>query len=69
MPELIHSAGAEDPASTAEVDRLLARRTRHIRLKGEIEGLFQARIWSQTAKIIRAWMTWVALLDVLRSTC
>ncbi|TPJ88213.1 diguanylate cyclase [Mesorhizobium sp. B2-5-4] len=61
----MHIDGQEDPALTAEVDRLLARRTRDIRLKGEIEQLFRARIWSQTAKIIRAWMIWVALLDVL----
>ncbi|WP_245499234.1 GGDEF domain-containing protein [Mesorhizobium sp. M1A.F.Ca.ET.072.01.1.1] len=43
----------------------MARRTRDIRLKGEIRNLFRARVWPQTAKIIRAWMTWVALLDVL----
>ncbi|MER9585486.1 diguanylate cyclase [Mesorhizobium sp. M0276] len=55
----------EDPALTSEVDRLLARRTREIRLKGEINRLFRERIWSQTAKTIRAWMVWVALLDVL----
>ncbi len=55
----------DDPAVTAEVERLLAHRTRDIRLKGEIKRLFQARVWSQTAKIIRAWMTWVAFLDVL----
>ncbi|MBZ9889161.1 GGDEF domain-containing protein [Mesorhizobium sp. BR1-1-3] len=51
-------------AITAEVDRLLASRTRDIRLTGEIYRLFRARVWSQT-KIIRAWMVWVALLDVL----
>lgn len=55
----------DDPAITAEVERLLARRTRDIRLKGEIKRLFRARVWSQTAKIIRAWMIWVAFLDVL----
>ncbi|RVC60442.1 GGDEF domain-containing protein, partial [Mesorhizobium sp. M4B.F.Ca.ET.088.02.2.1] len=57
-----------DPAIGAEVDQLLARRTRDIRLKGEIMRLFRARVWSQTAKIIRAWMIWVALLDVLTLT-
>ncbi|MBZ9987629.1 diguanylate cyclase [Mesorhizobium sp. BH1-1-5] len=61
----MQSDGKEDRVLTAEVDRLLARRTRDIRLKGEIERLFRARVWSQTAKIIRAWMIWVALLDVL----
>lgn len=53
------------PAITAEVERLLTFRTRDIRLKGEIKELFQARIWSQTAKIIRAWMIWVAVLHVM----
>lgn len=55
----------DDPAIIAEVERLLARRTRDIRLEGEIKRLFRARVWSQTAKIIRAWMVWVAFLDVL----
>ena len=59
------SAAHDDPAIIAEVERLLARRTRDIRLKGEIKRLFRARVWSQTAKIIRAWMIWVAFLDVL----
>lgn len=55
----------DDPAIHAEVDRLLSRRTRDIRLRGDIERLYRARIWSQTAKIIRSWMIWVAVLDVL----
>ncbi|OWK21858.1 hypothetical protein AJ88_12460 [Mesorhizobium amorphae CCBAU 01583] len=61
----MHLEVQDDPAIAAEVDRLLARRTRDIRLKGEIKRLFRARVWSQTAKIIRAWMIWVAFLDVL----
>ncbi|AZO00731.1 diguanylate cyclase [Mesorhizobium sp. M9A.F.Ca.ET.002.03.1.2] len=61
----MHLEVQDDPAITAEVDRLLARRTRDIRLKGQIKRLFRARVWSQTAKIIRAWMIWVAFLDVL----
>ncbi|MBZ9852150.1 GGDEF domain-containing protein [Mesorhizobium sp. CA14] len=61
----MHLDVQDDPALSAEVDRLLARRTRDIRLKGEIKRLFRARVWSQTAKIIRAWMIWVALLDLL----
>ncbi|MBZ9866408.1 GGDEF domain-containing protein [Mesorhizobium sp. CA15] len=61
----MHLDAQDDPALTAEVDRLLARRTRDIRLKGEIKRLFRARVWPQTAKIIRAWMIWVALLDLL----
>ena len=56
---------ADNSAIAAEVEQLLARRTRDIRLKGEIKRLFRARIWSQTAKVIRAWMIWVVLLDVL----
>lgn len=56
----IHRDVQDNPAITAEVDQLLARRTRDIRLKGEIKHLFRTRIWSQTAKIIRAWMIWVA---------
>ena len=47
---------------TAEVERLLSCRTRDIRLKGPMQELFRARIWSQTAKIIRAWMIWVVIL-------
>jgi diguanylate cyclase (GGDEF)-like protein len=61
----MHLEGRNDPTTTVEVERLLARRTRDIRLTGEIQRQFRARIWSQTAKIIRAWMIWVAFLDVL----
>ncbi|MDX8538602.1 GGDEF domain-containing protein [Mesorhizobium abyssinicae] len=68
MTNLAPSDEQYDPAIGAEVDQLLARRTRDIRLKGEIMRLFRARVWSQTAKIIRAWMIWVALLDVLTLT-
>jgi hypothetical protein len=65
VSDRIHLDALDDPAITAEVERLLARRTRDIRLTGEINRLFRARVWSQTAKIIRAWMIWVAFLDVL----
>lgn len=68
MSNLVPSDEQHDPAIGAEVDQLLARRTRDIRLKGEIMRLFRARVGSQTAKIIRAWMIWVALLDVLTLT-
>jgi diguanylate cyclase (GGDEF)-like protein len=58
------------PTITAEVERLLTFRTRDIRLKGEIKELFRTRTWSQTAKIIRAWMMWVAVLHVMTmATC
>ncbi|MDX0603468.1 diguanylate cyclase [Sinorhizobium medicae] len=53
------------PAVMAEVERLLGGRTRDVRLKGELGRLFEERSWSRTAKIIRAWMIWVTLLDVL----
>nr|WP_246233279.1 GGDEF domain-containing protein [Aurantimonas aggregata] len=56
---------AEKPEIMAEVERLLGRRTRDIRLSGELLSLFWERTWSQTAKIIRSWMIWVAILDVL----
>ncbi|MBZ9735004.1 GGDEF domain-containing protein [Mesorhizobium sp. CA18] len=65
MSDLTHIDVQDDPALIAEVDRLLARRTRDIRLKGEVRRLFRARVWPQTAKIIRAWMIWVAVLDML----
>ncbi|MCO6406534.1 GGDEF domain-containing protein, partial [Aurantimonas endophytica] len=52
----------------AEVERLLEKRTRDIRLNGELLHLFRERTWSQTAKIIRSWMIWVAVLDVLTLT-
>jgi diguanylate cyclase (GGDEF)-like protein len=68
VSNLVHFDGQHEPAIAAEVDQLLARRTRDIRLKGEIMRLFRARVWSQTAKIIRAWMIWVALLDMLTLT-
>lgn len=55
----------DDPAITAEVERLLSRRTRDIRLNGELSRLYRARNWPQTAKIIRAWMIWVAILGVM----
>jgi diguanylate cyclase (GGDEF)-like protein len=53
------------PPIVEEVERLLGGRTRNIRLKGELAHLFRERSWPQTAKIVRAWMVWVTLLDVL----
>jgi len=55
----------QDPAVLSEVERLLAGRTRDIRLKGKLRLLFQERSWPRTAKIVRAWMTWVVVLDVV----
>ncbi|MEO9338564.1 GGDEF domain-containing protein [Mesorhizobium sp. SB112] len=53
------------PDTVDDVERLLGGRTRDIRLNGELGGLFLERSWRQTAKIIRAWMVWVIILDVL----
>lgn len=53
------------PTVVNEVDRLLAGRTRDIRLNAELARLFRIRSWPQTSKIIRAWMVWVVVLDVL----
>ncbi|WP_280519063.1 GGDEF domain-containing protein [Shinella curvata] len=53
------------PEVACEVDRLLAGRTRDIRLNAELVRLFRIRSWPQTSKIIRAWMLWVVVLDIL----
>lgn len=53
------------PAIVEQVERLLGGRTRDIRLNGELARLFGERSWPRTAKIIRAWMVWVIVLDVL----
>lgn len=53
-----------DAAIMKDVARLLAGRTRDIRLRGPLLALFRQRTWKQTAKIVRAWMMWVLLLDV-----
>ncbi|RVB85415.1 GGDEF domain-containing protein, partial [Mesorhizobium sp. M7A.F.Ca.AU.001.01.1.1] len=42
MSDLMPPDVQDDPALAAEVDRLLARRTREISLGGEIERLFRA---------------------------
>lgn len=55
----------QSPATLAEVERLLSGRTRDIRLTGELHKLFLERTWPRTAKIIRAWMVWVTVLDIL----
>lgn len=57
--------GRLSPRIGAEVERLLAGRTRDIRLSRELTALFRERSWPQAAKIIRAWMAWVIILDVL----
>lgn len=54
-----------NPVVVEQVERLLNDRTRNIRLNGELADLFRDRSWRQTAKIVRAWMTWVIVLDIL----
>jgi diguanylate cyclase (GGDEF)-like protein len=53
------------PANAVEVERLLGGRTRDIHLDGELAQRFRERSWPQTAKIVRAWMLWVIVLDAL----
>lgn len=53
-----------DPEIMADVDRLLAGRTRDIRLSGAIALAYRHRFSRQTAKIVRSWMLWVLFLDL-----
>ena len=57
-----------DPVIMSQTERLLSGRTRDIRLTGEIAQAFRDRSWRQTAKIVRSWMIWVVLLDLLTLT-
>jgi diguanylate cyclase (GGDEF)-like protein len=54
-----------NPAIMQETERLLAGRTRDIKLSGPIAQAFRDRSWRQTAKIVRAWMIWVVVLELL----
>jgi diguanylate cyclase (GGDEF)-like protein len=54
-----------NPAIMDDAERLLAGRTRDIKLAGKIKEAFLDRSWRQTAKIIRSWMIWVVVLDAL----
>ncbi|BDA82801.1 GGDEF domain-containing protein [Aureimonas sp. SA4125] len=56
-----------DIAVEAETERLLAGRTRDIRLRGAIMDRYQAWSWPRRAKIVRSWMLWVAGLNVFLS--
>ncbi len=56
------------PAIMLETEQLLAGRTRDVRLSALMERAFRDRSWRQTAKIVRAWMVWVVLLEVLTLT-
>ncbi|MFC0010768.1 GGDEF domain-containing protein [Devosia nitrariae] len=57
-----------DPEIMAEAERLLSGRTRDVRLKGRLAEAFRDRSWRQTAKIVRSWMVWVVVLDILTLT-
>jgi len=52
----------------AEADRLLSGRTRDVLLKGNLAQAFRDRSWRQTAKIVRSWMAWVLVLDLITMT-
>ncbi|MBD0413911.1 GGDEF domain-containing protein [Oryzicola mucosus] len=61
----MHFQNRLNPELATRVESLLGGRTRDIRLDGELARHFRERSWRQAAKIIRAWMIWVILLDVL----
>lgn len=54
-----------DEAIMQEADRLLSARTRDIRLGGAALEAFRRRTSKNSATVIRSWMMWVAVLDVL----
>ena len=60
LDRLIHDKTVMD-----EAERLLSGRTRDIRLGRHTTEAFRLRTWASTASVIRSWMIWVALLDVL----
>lgn len=57
-----------NPAVMLETEKLLAGRTRDIRLSALMERAFRDRSLRQTAKIVRSWMVWVVLLEGLTLT-
>ena len=57
-----------DAATMAEAERLLSGRTRDVHLRGDLARAFRDRTWRQSAKIIRSWMIWVMVLDLLTMT-
>ena len=48
----------------AECEKQLSGRTRDIRLEGTILARYQSWSWSRRAKVVRAWMLWVAILNI-----
>lgn len=57
-----------DQAIMAEAERLLSGRTREIWLKGRLASAYRNRMWRQNAQIIRSWMIWVIVIDVVTLT-
>jgi diguanylate cyclase (GGDEF)-like protein len=49
----------------AEAERLLGGRTRDIRMSPDLRRAFRDRSFKQTSKIVRSWMIWVVVLDIL----
>ncbi len=49
----------------AEAERLLGGRTRDIRLSPDLRRAFRDRSFKQTSKIVRSWMIWVVVLDIV----
>lgn len=49
----------------AEAERLLGGRTRDIRLSPALMRAFRDRSFKQTSTIVRSWMNWVIVLDIL----
>ncbi len=54
-----------NPLLIAEAERLLGGRTRDIRLSRGLRRAFRDRSFKQTSKIVRSWMSWVIVLDIL----
>lgn len=52
-------------ATEDALEPLLGGRTRDIRLDGALADAYLERSWRQTAKIVRSWMLWVILIDVV----
>lgn len=48
-----------------EVEQLLGGRTRDISLSRDLYTAFRDRSFKQTSKIVRSWMSWVIILDVI----
>lgn len=54
-----------DPRRSSAKSIVFLRDAHDIRLNAKLARLFHARSWPQASKIIRAWMVWVVVLDIL----